>query len=72
MARTADDLVPLLAKLTRAEKVRLARIALSRAAADSSSDDGAAYVAMPPQAEEFAADEGEFLAWDAGGWDGIA
>lgn len=72
MALTADDLIPLLARLPRSEQVRLARIALARAAAHGSSEDAAAYAANPARAEELADADSEPLGWDAEGWDDVA
>jgi hypothetical protein len=71
MALTADDLVPLLARLPRSEQVRLARIALA-AAAHGPNGDAAAYAARPPQPEELADGPSELLGWDAEGWDDVA
>jgi hypothetical protein len=61
----AEDLWPLVQKLPRAERIRLAKLALS---ADS---DTAAYRAQPPSPSEFSSDE-DLLAWESEGWEGIA
>ena len=63
---TADDLLPLVAKLPHDEQVRLAQLAL-RAARDGSRD-AAAYRAMPVRPDEFSQDE-DAGAWDAEGWE---
>jgi hypothetical protein len=63
---TADDLLPLVAKLPHAEQVRLAYLAL-RAARDGSRD-AAAYQAKPVRPEEFSQDD-DGAAWEAEGWE---
>ena len=63
---TADDLLPLVAKLPHDEQVRLARLAL-RAARDSARD-AAAYRGMPVRADEFSQDE-EGASWEGEGWE---
>jgi hypothetical protein len=61
---TAQDLWPLVLRLSHDERVRLARLALKAAA----TDDAAAYHAAPPEAGEFdSADEP--LAWEGEGWE---
>ena len=60
---TAQDLWPIVEKLSHEEQIRLAKLAL-RAAATS----GAGYGGQPPAAEEFGAED-EPLAWDAEGWE---
>jgi len=63
----AQDLLPLIERLSHEEQLRLARLAL-RAATDGS--DAAAYEAAPPRAEEFSSDE-DPLAWDGEGWENV-
>jgi hypothetical protein len=63
---TADDLLPLIAKLPHDEQVRLAQLAL-RAARDGTRD-AAAYQRTPVRADEFSQDE-DGAAWDAEGWE---
>lgn len=63
---TADDLLPLVAKLTHDEQVRLAQLAL-RAARDGSRD-AAAYRATPVRPDEFSQEE-DAGAWDGEGWE---
>lgn len=63
---TARDLLPLIRKLTHDEQVRLARLALSAAAA--AGDDAAAYRARPEGEAEFSAED-DALAWESEGWD---
>ena len=63
---TADDILPLLAGLTPAERVRLLRLMTEQPDAD----DGATYGAVPPREEEFSTDE-DPLAWEADGWEDI-
>jgi hypothetical protein len=62
---TAEDILPLVERLTPQERVRLLRLLSVQRRAD-----GAAYRAAPPEPNEFGADD-EALAWDAEGWDGI-
>lgn len=65
---TAQDLLPLVEKLSHEEQVRLARLALRAAAVGRSSR--AAYEADPPKPGEFdASDDEDPLAWDAEGWE---
>jgi hypothetical protein len=64
----AEDLLPLIAKLPRDQRVRLARLALAAAAAG---DDGAAYAAHPVDRGELA-DGDDGLGWDGEGWDELA
>ena len=63
---TADDLWPLVEKLSHDQQVKLARRALQAAARQG--DDAAAYRAAPPTANEFGSDE-EGAAWEAEGWE---
>jgi hypothetical protein len=63
---TADDILPLVASLTPAERVRLLRlIAIPHGA------DAAVYRSLPPSRNEFSTDE-EPLAWEAEGWEDLA
>ena len=63
---TADDLLPLAAKLPHDEQVRLAQLVL-RAARDATRD-AARYRAMPVRPDEFSHDE-ESGAWEGEGWE---
>ena len=63
---TADDLLPLVAKLPHDEQLRLAQLAL-RAARDGTRD-AAVYQAKPVRPDEFSQDE-EGASWDAEGWE---
>ena len=67
MARTlsADDILPLVASLTPAERVRLLQMIAAPGGADEP-----LYRAVPPSKQEFASDE-EPLAWEAGGWEDV-
>ena len=67
MNLTADDLWPLVLKLTHDEQVRLAKLALHAAARDGTAD-AVAYRTAPPGDEEFSRDE-DPLAWEAEGWE---
>jgi hypothetical protein len=65
-ALTADDILPLVAALTPAERVRLLRLIASPDGHDDS-----VYVSVPRRRDEFSADD-ESLAWEAEGWeDGV-
>ena len=66
---TADDLWPLVAKLPREQRVRLARLALARVAAPASDAD--AYARVPVAGDEFADEAEDPLRWDAEGWDDV-
>ncbi|HEY3353882.1 MAG TPA: hypothetical protein VGQ83_11585 [Polyangia bacterium] len=70
MELTADDLWPLVSKLPREELVRLARLALGRAATPSS--EGESYERSPVMREEFNDEGADPLAWDAEGWEDLA
>ena len=61
----ADDLIPLIAKLSKRERRRLLRYALNHGL-----DDAEAYDARPPQNGEFTTDD-DPLSWDADGWENI-
>jgi hypothetical protein len=67
---TADDLKPLVQKLTREEQLRLARMALG--AATVSGADAASYLTSMPGRDEFGEepDGGDSgLGWEGGGWE---
>lgn len=64
---TAQDLLPLVEKLSHDEQVRLAKLALRAASLGRSSR--SAYEADPPKPGEFDNDDEDPLAWDAGGWE---
>ncbi len=64
---TAQDLLPLVEKLSHDEQVRLAKLALRAAALGRSSR--AAYAEQPPKPGELGDDEEDPLAWDADGWE---
>ena len=63
---TADDILPLVAALTRAERVRLLHLITRPDAADE-----AVYQSLPPRPDEFSADK-DPLAWEAEGWEDVA
>ena len=64
-ALTAQDLWPLVLKLTHDERVKLVQLALRAATA---ADDAAAYQATPPAPDEFSPAD-EPMAWEAEGWE---
>lgn len=61
---TADDLLPLIAKLSSAERRKLFRL-IQKVGSDVE-----AYRAVPPAQDEFSSDE-ETLAWDGDGWEDV-
>ena len=63
---TADDLLPLVAKLPHDEQVRLAQLVL-RAARDATRD-AARYRRIPVRLNEFSQDD-EAASWEADGWE---
>ena len=62
---TADDLLPLIAKLSSEERHRLLRLAFRQGATDAE-----AYTAQPVTSDEFGSDD-DPLAWDRDGWEGL-
>lgn len=62
---TADDLLPLVKRLTLPERARLVRLI-----ATNPGGDAAAYVTQPPKPDEFSTAE-EPLAWDGDGWEAV-
>lgn len=60
---TAEDVLPIIATLTPAERARLVRLIASTQGSDSSR-----YAAMPPKPDEFESDDDQ-LAWDGEGWE---
>jgi hypothetical protein len=62
---TADDLLPLIAKLSSEERHRLLRLAFRHGATDAD-----AYAAQPVTSDEFRSDD-DALEWDADGWEGV-
>ena len=65
---TAEDLWPLVSKLSPEERMRLIRLALARGA----SSDAEIYRRTPPGTDEFSEHvEQDPLAWDAEGWDHV-
>ncbi len=70
MSLTADDLWPLLAKLPRPERLKLARLALSQVGLPSTATDAERYVACAPGRDELlSGSDDESLAWEAEGWE---
>jgi hypothetical protein len=63
----AEDLLPLVLKLSHDEQVRLAKLAL-RAATYHGATDAETYRLNPPESDEFSSDE-DPLAWEAEGWE---
>jgi hypothetical protein len=63
---TADDLLPLVARLASCERDRLVHLIEAK-----SENNASIYKATPPGRNEFSSDE-EALAWDAEGWENLA
>jgi hypothetical protein len=63
----AEDVLPLVRKLSIEERSRLIKLALLR---DDATDDQAAYAALPVREDEFCSDE-DLLGWDSEGWENI-
>ena len=63
---SAEELFPLVARLSPPERLRLLRLISLRPA----SDDLDAYHTLPPRHDEFSSDR-DPLGWDADGWEGI-
>ena len=63
---TADDLWPLVQKLSPDQQMRLAKMTLF--AASYPGEDAMAYQAQPPAKDEFGTEENP-LAWEAEGWE---
>lgn len=60
----AEDVAPLVAKLSGPERARLLRLIATLG------DDGRVYAASPPSNDEFGTDE-DPLGWDAAGWEDV-
>lgn len=69
MGQTAEDLWPMVEKLSRRERVRLARMVLSSLALSETASDADRYRATPVHDGEFSDPMADPLAWDADGWD---
>ena len=61
---TVEEILPLVAGLTPADRARLLRMISSSASVSAA----AAYAAVPPGADEFSSDE-DPLAWESEGWE---
>lgn len=64
---TAEEVLPLIAKLTPRERLRLLRLMT----ADTDLDAALEYGALTPQPDEFSTDL-EPLSWEAEGWEEVA
>ncbi len=62
---TADDILPLIAKLSDKERGRLLRLVIRRDGSDA-----AAYLAQKVRDDEFSSDD-DLLSWDAEGWEDV-
>jgi len=63
---TAEELFPLVDRLSPQERLRLLRLISLRPASDGPDS----YRVLPPRHDEFSSDT-DPLAWDADGWEGI-
>ena len=68
---TVEDLLPLVAKLTREERIRLSQLALQVTGEEKKAPVVEAYATTPVTDQEFA-DVDDPLAWDAEGWEDVA
>lgn len=68
---TVEDLLPLVAKLTREERVRLSQLALQVTAEEEKTAVVEAYRASPVLDQEFG-DSEDPLSWDAEGWEDVS
>ena len=59
----AEDLIPLIAKLSLAERHRLLHLVRNQGL-----NDGQTYAAMPPRDGEFSSDD-DALSWEVEGWE---
>lgn len=66
-ALTADDLWPIVKKLSREERLRLANLVL-QTSRSGGPEDRARYRNQPPSSGEFGSDE-DPLAWESDGWE---
>ena len=72
MTLTAEDLKPLVHKLSPEERHRLVHIVLThdvRPACSAARDDADAYRRQPVSTDEFVSSAQDPLSWDADGWD---
>jgi hypothetical protein len=60
---TADDVLPLVDRLSPQERARLLRLI-------AKGNDSQVYRLIPPGKDEFSADD-DALSWDSDGWDGV-
>ncbi len=68
MSSTAEDLWPLVAKLSRKERLRLARCALASVALPPDASDAERYLKIPVREGEFGSAGDDPLGWDGDGW----
>lgn len=61
---TADDILPLLAKLSKQERIRLIQLISSQ----PDFEDASAYAVAPVRHDEFSSDD-DSLAWEGEGWE---
>jgi hypothetical protein len=61
---TADDILPLVVRLSPEERQRLFRLIAA------ASKDVEAYGAQPPHKDEFSSDDAA-LEWESGGWENV-
>jgi hypothetical protein len=70
MPVTVEDLLPLVAKLTRDERIRLAQLALKASALEEREGPAEVYRIAQVQGHEVA-DREDPLSWESGGWESI-
>ena len=67
----AEDLWPLVAKLSRPERIRLARLALATTVLPESATDAERYRSMPVTAQEFHDAVDDPMTWESSGWEDV-
>jgi hypothetical protein len=67
----AEDLWPVVARMPRTERVRLARMALVKGNLPPDAGDAERYAAVPVGEDEFDAAGEDMMAWEADGWEDV-
>jgi hypothetical protein len=65
----AEDLWPVVAKMPRHERVRLARMALVKGNLSPEASDAERYSAVPVEEDEFDSADDDMMAWEGDGWE---
>lgn len=68
----AEDLWPLLLRMSSEERRYLARLALAEKVLPIEAGDGERYAAMPARVDEFSTDRAEEpMSWESDGWEDV-